>query len=176
MYCIVDLETTGINQFYDQPVEIGAILINNNFKMVDSFHSYIKISENLRFSDSARKTHGLDEFFLENKPSQQQVLSNFFHKFGTDFRFVAWNMTFDVGFFRRMCFENGYSQYFDSLNYRHIDLQSIFFFYCERRGIRNLFSLDDACRYFGINRSQYHNALEDAEITYRLFNELMQNN
>lgn len=175
MYCILDLETTGINQFRDQPIEIGAILVDQNFEIIDRFHSYMQISSDLRFTDSARKTHGLTENFLSNKSSQRAVLNRFFLKFGTNFRFVAWNMTFDVGFFRKMCFDNGYIQDFDRLNYRHIDLQSIFFFYCERRGIRNLRSLDDACQHFGIPRSRYHNALEDAEITYKLFKKLIFN-
>lgn len=121
MYCILDLETTGINQFQDQPIEIGAILVNESFQIVKRYHSYINIPNSLNFSDSARRTHGLNEFFLRNKPDASKVLSDFFYEFGTNFRFVAWNMTFDVGFFRKMCFENGHIQYFDKLNYRHLD-------------------------------------------------------
>jgi len=173
MYCILDLETTGINQFHDQPIEIGAILVDKNLLVIDRFHSYMKIPQNLRFTSSARNTHGLSESFLFNKPDQDQVLHHFFAKFGTNFRFVAWNMTFDVGFFRKMCFENGFIENFNRLNYRHLDLQSMFFFYCERYGISGLNSLDDACQYFKIPRAIHHNALEDAQINYEIFKHLM---
>jgi DNA polymerase III subunit epsilon len=173
MYCILDLETTGINQFYDQPIEIGAVLVDETLQKIDRFHSYIHIPETLKFSTSAKKTHGLDESFLSNKPSQATVLRNFFDKFGYDFRFVTWNMSFDVGFFRRICYENNFQIEFDRLNYRHLDLQSMFFYYCEKKGYSNLKSLDDACHHFGISRSNFHSALEDAEITYKLFRKLM---
>lgn len=173
MYCILDLETTGINQFYDQPIEIGAILVDKNLKVIDKFHSYIQIPETLNFSISAKKTHGLDENFLRNKPPQAMVLKNFFLQFGYDFRFVTWNMSFDVGFFRRICYENNFQNEFDKLNYRHLDLQSMFFYYCDKNGYHNLRSLDDACGHFGIYRSRYHNALEDAQITYEVFKRLM---
>lgn len=173
MYCILDLETTGINQLHDQPIEIGALLVNHNFEVIDVFHSHIQIPQNLRFSVSARKTHGINESFLIDKPSQATVLRNFFNKFEYNFRFVSWNMSFDVGFFRRICYENNFQYEFDRLNYRHLDLQSIFFYYCEENGFHNLRSLDDACDHFGIYRSRYHNALEDAQITYEVFKRLM---
>ncbi|ENU17007.1 3'-5' exonuclease [Acinetobacter lwoffii] len=173
MYCVLDLETTGINQFYDQPIEIGAILVDKNLKILDRFHSYMHIPETLKFSNSAKETHGLDESFLRNKPTQAMVLKRFFHQFGYDFRFVTWNMSFDIGFFRRMCYENNFQKEFDKLNYRHLDLQSMFFYYCEKKGYLNLRSLDDACQHFGISRSQYHNALEDVQITYNVFKKLM---
>lgn len=173
MYCVLDLETTGINQFEDQPIEIGAILVDQKFQIVDKFHSYIRISENLKFSDSAKKTHGLKEIFLKGKPDQEQVLEDFFRRFGTNFRFVAWNMTFDIGFFKRMCFENGFGAEFDKVNYRHLDLQTMFFFYCQQRGLHDLISLNDACKHFNIPRSNYHSALEDADITYKVFKNLM---
>ncbi|MBD3844037.1 MAG: hypothetical protein IE909_19600 [Campylobacterales bacterium] len=67
MYCILDLETTGINQYSDEPIEIGAILVSPNLQIVDKFHSYIQIPNDLRFSESARRTHGLNENFLRNK-------------------------------------------------------------------------------------------------------------
>jgi DNA polymerase III subunit epsilon len=110
---------------------------------------------------------------LKGKPDQVQVLEEFFRKFGTSFRFVAWNMTFDVGFFKKMCFENGFGIEFDRVNYRHLDLQSMFFFYCKQRELQDLISLNDACKHFHILRSNYHSALEDADITYEVFKNLM---
>ncbi|MFV5592717.1 PolC-type DNA polymerase III [Acinetobacter junii] len=173
MYCILDLETTGINQFKDQPIEIGAILVDEAYNIIDEFHSYIHISEDVIFSNSARKTHGLQESFLFNKPYPTVVLESFFSKFNYDFRFVAWNMSFDVGFFRRMCYENGYLSDYDKLNYRHIDLQSIFFFYCQKNNIKDLSSLSDACELFDIPRKKIHNALDDAIVSYFIFKKLM---
>lgn len=169
MLCFLDLETTGINQFLDQPIEIGALLVSNDLKIINKFHSYIALDKQLKFSESSKKTHGLEESFLDNMPNQKEVLTRFFNEFNTKFRFVSWNMSFDIGFFRRISYENGFINQFEDINYRHIDLQSMFYFYCQVKNISNLYSLSDACSYFGINRSKYHNAFEDAKIAYEIY-------
>lgn len=172
MWCFLDLETTGINLFQDHTIEIGAVLVDENFQIIKTFHSFIKPDKVISFSNASKKVHGLTESFFDDKTSSTIVLDHFFHEMGTDFRFVSWNISFDISFFKKLCHTTKMTEQFNKINYRHIDLQSIFYWYCARHSLNNMSSLDDACAYFHIPRSKYHNALEDAQIAYQVFKKL----
>ncbi|MGX2713619.1 3'-5' exonuclease [Acinetobacter baumannii] len=175
MLCFLDVETTGVNLFQDHAIEIGAILVDENFQIVKEFHSFIKPDRTISFSNSSKKVHGLEEDFFYDKNVSEKVLKTFFHEMGVNYRFVSWNISFDVGFFRKLCHMNNMTDKFNKINYRHIDLQSIFYWYCLQNNLNDLSSLDDACSYFNIQRSKFHNAYEDAYIAYLIFSNLNQN-
>ncbi|UOB51283.1 3'-5' exonuclease [Acinetobacter junii] len=175
MLCFFDVETTGVNLFQDHAIEIGAILVDDKFKIVKEFHSFIKPDRTINFSNASKKVHGLQEEFFYDKSDSEKVLKSFFREMGFNYRFVSWNIAFDVGFFRKLCHLNGVTDKFNKINYRHIDLQSIFYWYCMQNNINNLSSLDDACSYFNIQRSEFHNAYEDAYIAYMIFLNLNKN-
>lgn len=176
MWCFLDLETTGVNLFQDHTIEIGALLVNENFEIVNKFHSFIKPDKTINFSNSSKQVHGLNESFFIDKMDSSDVLDTFFSEMGTNFRFVSWNISFDVSFFRKLCHLNRMTDKYNKINYRHLDLQSIFYWYCIKKGLNNLSSLDDACKYFGISRSKHHNALEDSYIAYSIFEKLYLDN
>lgn len=172
MFCILDLETTGVNLFQDHTLEIGAILVDENFQILNKFHSFVKPDKSVSFSNSSKQVHGLDESFFFDKMESIDVLDNFFKEMGTDFRFVSWNISFDVSFFRKLCHINRMTDKYNKINYRHLDLQSIFYWYCQKNNLKNMSSLDDACKYFNIQRSKHHNAYEDSLIAYKIFEKL----
>ncbi|BAP37752.1 hypothetical protein AS4_28120 [Acinetobacter guillouiae] len=172
MLCFLDLETTGVNLFQDHTLEIGAILVDSRLEVVKEFHSYIKPDKLVSFSRSSKNTHGHTEQFFNDKFNSHDVLLDFFNYIGTDYRFVGWNISFDVGFFRKLCHLNNMTSKYNEINYRHIDLQSVFYWYCIQNNLNNLSSLDDACKHFNISRSSYHNAYEDALITYKIYKRL----
>ncbi|WP_180006431.1 MULTISPECIES: 3'-5' exonuclease [unclassified Acinetobacter] len=176
MWCFLDLETTGVNLFQDHTLEIGAILVNENFQIVNEYHSFVKPDKNVNFSNASKQVHGLHESFFDDKTQSIDVLEEFFSEMGTDFRFVSWNISFDVSFFRKLCHINRMTEKYNKINYRHIDLQSIFYWYCIKNNLGNMSSLDDACRYFNIHRSKYHNALEDSLIAFKVFKALYADN
>ena len=39
--CFIDFETTGIDFFKDQPLELGALLVNKDLEIIEKFHSLI---------------------------------------------------------------------------------------------------------------------------------------
>lgn len=173
MFCFLDTETTGINLFQDHVLEIGAILVDDNYEIVKEFHSYIKPDRDVSFSKSSKNTHGMKESFFKDKIDSKTVLNNFFDEMGTDYRFVGWNISFDVGFFRKLCHINNMTSQYNKINYRHIDLQSLFYLFCRKNNIDRAGSLNDACEYFNIRRSNYHNAEEDAFIAYQIFKRIV---
>ena len=173
--CFIDFETTGSNLFEDDPIQIGAFLVDwSNSKEVE-FESNIRPSKNAVNTQKAFQIHHIDIFELKEEPTAKEVLSRFFKKIGTNYCFAGWNISFDVPFFRKICYENNFQKEFNLINYRHIDVQSI----CKTLnylGIveKNLNSLTDFSNHFGIPRSKKHRALEDAIITYHVFCKALQ--
>jgi DNA polymerase III epsilon subunit-like protein len=172
--CFIDFETTGSNLFEDEPIEIGAILVNDHYQSPIEFKSFIKPSEKVKNTTRALQIHGVKIKELINEPEPSKVLLRFFDKFGTNYCFAGWNISFDIPFFKKIVYENGFQQFYDQINYRHLDVQSI----CRTLKYLDLVdqklnSLSDFTDYFGIKRSKTHDALEDAKITYHLFTEVI---
>lgn len=168
--CFLDFETTGSNLFIDEPIQIGAFLYDWSNKKKIQFESNIRPSNNITNSKTAFDIHHIDLFQIKEEPTAKEVLTNYFKIMGTNYCFAGWNISFDIPFFRKMCFENSFQEDYDSINYRHIDVQSI----CKTLkylGIvdQSLNSLTDFSKFFGISRSKKHRALEDAIITYEIF-------
>lgn len=173
-YCFLDFETTGIDVFKDSPIEIGSILVNDKGKIIKEFHSFIRPRNKRVFSSSAIKVHGIDINILENARSQYDVLLDFFNTMGTDYRFSGWNINFDVSFFRGMCHYNNMMREYNKIHHRHIDVQSIVFYLKEKNLLpKELKSLDDIIKYFNLKRKNKHNALEDADLTFQVFEKLL---
>lgn len=172
--CFIDFETTGIDVFKDSPIEIGSVLVDDKGEILKIFHSLIQPRNRRIFSTSATKIHGIDNILLENARTQHEVLFDFFSTMGTDYRFSGWNINFDVSFFRGMCHYTKMMREYNKIYHRHIDVQSIVFYLKTKNLLPNeLRSLDDLIKYFSLKRSTKHNALEDAKLTFEVFQKLM---
>lgn len=171
MICFLDFETTGIDVFKDRPIEIGALLVNNNFEIIKSFHSFINPEIKRHFKASAIQTHGIANIIdLKDAPFEKDVLISFFENIGTNYVFCSWNISFDVTFFRRMCHRNNKMREYNKINYRHLDLQSIMKYYNYINNIslvKN--SLDENLKELNIKRSRIHSALEDSKLLFELY-------
>lgn len=174
MICFIDFETTGVDAFRDYPLEIGAVLVDKDLNVKKEFHSFINLREDLEISDKAFEIHKLGKSFLLDKPGSDKVISNFFETLGTEYRLAGWNISFDVVFLRKMAHDNGMTEIFNKLNYRHLDVQSISYYYRKLKGLKEgRGSLDDMCELLQINRGKVHNALEDAKITFEIYKKIM---
>ncbi|GAA4030470.1 hypothetical protein GCM10022409_13400 [Hymenobacter glaciei] len=167
--CFIDFETTGIDIFKDEPVEFGAVLVDENGNRINEFYSRISLSNPALKNNDAVSVHGIDYASLINSPSQAEVLTDFFQKFGYDFHFGAWNTTFDVPFFKKMCSVNKFDNLYNKISYRHLDVQSISKLAACINIIRpDIKSLTDCIEYFGLIRSIHHNAMEDAILCHEV--------
>ena len=168
--CIIDFETTGSNLFEDEPIQIGALLFEEDKGVINEFSSFILPSRDIEISRKAFQIHGISLNDLEGAPTQKEVLNNFFSVLGYDYSFAGWNISFDIPFFRKMCIENELQHEYNKINYRHLDIQSICQILVKLRLVdSNLNSLSDFTTYFSIRRSEKHDALEDVKITYELY-------
>jgi DNA polymerase-3 subunit epsilon len=174
MICFIDFETTGIDIFRDEPIDFGAVLVDNDLKPIKEFSSKIALQKNVYFTKRAFNIHNITEEDLIEAPSQKQVLDNFFEEFGTNYRLGGWNISFDVSFLRKMCNKNGMMVNFNKINHRHIDTQTLGFLINELNLIaESNNSLNDWINYFGYNRMQNHSAIDDAKLTYKVYKELV---
>lgn len=176
--CFIDFETTGLLPEVHSPLQLGAVLAEEETLLqLDVFSQYIMPPIGCVVDDKAMEVNGLD---INNMPedtvSQWVCLNSFFLKFGYDYCFAAWNMSFDVSFFRRMCIQSARMQDFNKLDYHHIDVQSIVkFLRLSGRLPSNVTSFNAALKHFGLERSyKTHDGFEDACLLRDLYISLKQ--
>lgn len=168
--CFLDFETTGIDLINDFPIEIGAILVDGNLNFIKEFHSLIKPNYAFKIKESALKIHNISEQVINESPTEAEVLNLMFKSLGTNYRLAAWNMSFDVSFFKALCYRNDYQECLNKLNYRHLDVQTINFIAKEIGCIPNdINSLSDLTNYMGLSRSKFHNAKEDVKLLIEVY-------
>ncbi|MFC6224824.1 exonuclease domain-containing protein [Hymenobacter artigasi] len=172
--CFIDFETTGIDVYSDEPIEIGAIIVNNESVVENKFHSRFQLSKGKNISNESFSIHGISDRDLLESPSRRDVIQRFFSTMGHDFCFASWNISFDVGFFKKVCHENDMMDKFNKVNYRHIDVQTISQV-ANRLGKfdSQINSLSDCINYFGLERSAHHNAYQDAELCFAVYKKLL---
>ncbi|MDX8338772.1 3'-5' exonuclease [Draconibacterium sp. IB214405] len=172
--CFIDFETTGIDVFKDNPIEIGCTLTNQKGDILQEFHSYIKPKSKRKTSASAKNIHGINTNSLMNAPTQKEVLIKFFKEMGTNYRFAGWNINFDVTFFRRMCHLNNMMGLYNKIYHRHIDIQSIVFYLKESNRIpNNLNSLNDLASFYKLDRDSNHSALQDSRLANIVYKKII---
>lgn len=174
MICFIDFETTGIDVFRDEPIEFGAVLINDNLKIINEFSSKISLGKSVYLTKNAFKIHNISVEELRDAPNQREVTNKFFSEFGTDFRLGGWNISFDVSFLRKMCHKNGMMVKYNKINHRHIDAQSLGYLAVEIGLIeKENNSLSSWVDYFGFERTENHSAIEDAILTFKVYKALI---
>ena len=176
--CFIDLETTGINVLSDEPIQLGAVLVNfadqDEGEVIAEFTTYVKPTLASSLSNLGYQTHGISSDEFESFPHPSSVLENYFRELGTNYQFAAWNMSFDVSFFKALCERNSFLKDFNGIDYRHIDVQTLCFM--ARLMGKLPFSVrtfTDLLHHYGYSRSPRHSAIEDARLLYVVYKNLV---
>ena len=172
--CFIDFETSGTNVFTDEPLQIGACLVDKDLKIIKTFNSYIKLKKGAKISREAQEIHKIESSSLEESPSSKEVVKMFFDYLGNDFCFAGWNISFDIPFFRKMCFEAKELKNFNEIDYRHIDVQTLFKIWAINSKSVQPGSFSHCLKTFGLKRATAHDAFEDATLTLEVFRILTQ--
>lgn len=172
--CFIDVETTGSNIYKDVVLNIGAVLVSiPNFEIIQKYESYIRPPEDSQSTDLAYSIHGIDIEELKTAPTEEQFLSEFFSKFGTNYSFGGWNVCFDLSFFRKSCFNSSYYDNYMKIDYRHLDVQSVARFLFEADKLHGFDgSMSSICQQFLLSRSEKHTGLQDALLTIEVYKKL----
>ncbi|MBO5327948.1 MAG: 3'-5' exonuclease, partial [Clostridia bacterium] len=98
-YCVIDIETTGLNEKYDQIIEIAAIRVRDN-KITDTFTSLIKPSITIPIDSTA--INGITNEMVKNAPTIKEILPKFVEFIGKD-TVIGHYVSFDLKFIDRYC-------------------------------------------------------------------------
>lgn len=93
-YCVIDIETTGLNPAYDEIIEVGAVKVQEG-KIIDKFSSLIKPTAPV--SGFVSELTGITNEMLVGAPSACDVLHDFLRFVGSSI-IVGHNVNFDINF------------------------------------------------------------------------------
>lgn len=174
-YVVIDIETTGLDQIFDDIIEIAAIKVKDG-EIIDSFESLVKPSFNSYCCDSEgnKKACYVDDFIIQLTGITNEMLSNApypkdilpkFVDFIEDSILLGHNINFDVNFL--------YDSLMSKLDYRlsndFVDLMRL------SRKIYPAFEnhkLATVARNLNIDTSNSHRALPDCETTHKCYSVL----
>ncbi len=155
-----DVETTGLEpEEGHRIVEIGMLELDESRlqRTGRRYHKYVNPGR--RMTAEAREVHGLDDDFLMDKPSFQEISGEILDFIG-DCRLLAHNAKFDLGFLNAELVLSGHAKIagdriLDTLELARRELPQI-----------SRYSLNALCRHFKISISgrEKHGALLDAEL------------
>ena len=160
-FCIIDLETTGLNPAYDSIIEIGAIKYSNG-KALDSFHSLINPEEEI--PDFITDITGITDDMVADAPKIGEILPSFCQFLG-DSVIVGHNVNFDINFLYD-CY-----QYYLGMPLKNNFVDSL-------RVARKLYPdlphhrLQDLLKLFNFDTDGLHRAMGDCQATFRCYDAL----
>ncbi len=163
---VFDTETTGLDpNDGHRVIELGCVELIDHLPTGESFHAYLN-PERLVPVESQR-VHGLSDEFLADKPLFADIAEEFLEFLG-DAPLVIHNASFDIKFINAELARVDrpaipLARAIDTIEIAKAKLP----------GVR--YSLDELCKRFGIDLSarSKHGALLDAELTARLYLELI---
>ncbi len=179
MYLVLDLETTGTEVGYHEIIQLGAVLLDQDFNEISNFFSNVcPVYEN-RFSKEAQKVHHLSMIDLENSPAIYEIIPQFEDwilkslklKNKKELRnlvLAGQSVYFDIIFLQYAYKQNQIPYPF---SHKILDLKILAFYYFTILKNNNIdvpqsLSLESIANFFNLKRSSnVHNALEDAILT-----------
>ncbi len=161
-YTVVDIETTSLDSYYGEILEISAIKVKNK-KIVDQFSELIKINEEVGYF-TTRLTGITNDMILREGKELTLVLQSFKNFVRNDI-IIGHNVNFDINFLYDSMKENlGIyleNDYIDTLRLSRKVLPQL-----------RHHKLDDLIDYFDLKVRNKHRALNDCILTNQVYIEL----
>lgn len=162
-FCVLDVETTGLDYSHDRIVQIGIIKVVDN-KPVDSLNTYI--NPEIPIPPRSTEIHGITDEDVKDAPTYKQIADRVLSLMN-NFTVVGHNVTFDLNFVQRIfpfCSDPDADiklDYIDTWEYSHKVLSRV-----------HDYKLQTLLSYYGIDPGAAHTAYDDARATLELFNAL----
>ena len=174
---VLDFETTGTleNRIMPRPIEIGAVKMDPySLEIIDTFERLIYTETKL--DDFIVDFTGITNEMLvsEDACPAQDVFDDFEEFCGENESVVAaWPISFEM-----TLLQHTYTHMLGKLfllDRRGIDIGTLYQSYCLKEGIwdKTKFSLDSACRSFGVEVDHRHRALSDALAEHAVLKRLL---
>lgn len=161
-YCIIDIETTGLEPRDSEIIEIAIIKVENG-EVADIFNTLLSSSKPLL--PQIKSLTGITDDILLGAPAFKNVAQKLL-KFIDGSIIIAHNTDFDINFLNFHLKTNN----FNAIENR---------IFCTLKISRFLlpqlksFKLESLADYFGINHELKHRALGDVEVTYQVWFKLI---
>ncbi len=161
-YTVLDIETTGMSPNYNKIIEISAIKVRNG-KEVDTFSKLINPHEKIPFF--IMSLTGITTEMTENEGEELEDVLVSFKDFLEDDIIVGHNVNFDVNFL----YDNFSNVLDEPLKNDFVDTLKI-----SRKLLPDLdhHRLDDLTDYYGIRARNKHRALNDCDLTNKVYNKM----
>ena len=158
-YTVLDIETTSLDSFSGEIVEISAIKVRNR-KEVDSFSKLIKTKNEIGYFTT--RLTGITNEMVEKQGSELVDVLQEFKNFLDNDIIVGHNVNFDINFI----YDNMEENLNAYLSNDFVDTLRI-----SRKVLPNLrhHKLDDLIRYFNLTRRNEHRALNDCILTNQVY-------
>jgi DNA polymerase III epsilon subunit family exonuclease len=168
-FAFIDIETTGLNLFKNEIIEIGCVTATPDLEFIEEFELKIK-PEHIETADRvALKVNHYNSTDWESGLALEKAL-NIFSKKVKDCIMVGHNVSFDAGFLE---YAFNKSKIKNSMHYHKLDTISIAWAKLHNDPNLEHLSLHDMCVRFDIKNEHAHSALSDARATYKLYKKLM---
>ncbi|MEG0293374.1 PolC-type DNA polymerase III [Enterococcus sp.] len=156
-YVVFDVETTGLSAVYDTIIELAAVKMNKG-NIEQTFEEFIDPGHPL--SKTTIELTGITDEMVRGSKSEETVIRAF-HEFTKDCILVAHNASFDMGFLNMTYKKYGLPEAENPV----IDtLELARYLYPEYKR----FGLGVLSKRFGVDLTQHHRAIYDAEATAQL--------
>ncbi len=185
-YLCIDLEMSGSIPGEHDIIQIGAVLLDEDFKKLSTFETLVYPENEADFDPESKRIHGISRFELDEAPSLEEALDDmesWLRESGgytsrramQSLKLCGQGINNDISFLKAAYHQVNLAWPF---SYQSIDLQDISLFYeriliaNKKEGFKGL-SLNGISDFLGMQREKNkHDALEDAELTARCFEEL----
>lgn len=160
---LFDFETSGLNSYNEQIIEIGALLLTNKdgvFIEEKRLNTLLLIDKPLP-AKITEITGITDEMLLRNGVSQDVGFEEFYQMYTKDTLLVAYNIQFDLGFLDAL-FKKFLGQNFKIEN----DILDVMALYKDRH--RYPHRLESAISTYGVLIPNSHRAIDDIMATYEV--------
>jgi|SRR3989304_3153442 len=171
----IDIETTDVDSHLGSIIQIGAIAVDDEFKILDSFSTYIKPLDSHR-NQKAMSVNKISEEVLVQSPTLVEALE-LFENFALQKSenkkniLAAWGAYFDIPFLRAQ-----YAKIYREWPFGHksIDLKTIAIWELGKRNIPISGGVVKALKYLNLEfEGQQHDALADIKNTFRILKKLL---
>lgn len=187
-YLVVDLEMSGGIPGVHDIIQIGAVLVNQDFEEISSFESLIFPENEEDFDPASKRIHGISRFELNDAPSLDETLEDLEYwieeeggytsrKAMQELKIIGQGINNDISFLKASYGAVNLSWPFA---YQYLDLQDMMFVYARMlkandKESPSRLNLNKIAEFFDLKRDhQKHNALEDARLSALCFQALMQ--
>lgn len=162
-YVVIDVETSGLNPEEHEIIELGAILVEAHC-IKERFSLLVRPQKGI--TSPIEGLTGITNTMLQKEGVEISLAMPRFIAFLRDLPVVSHNVDFDYGFLRRACAVCN----LPLLSNRSIDTLTL-----SRRKIKKVdnYKLSTLAKHFAIATTQIHRSLADCEITYQLYEKLI---